>query len=184
MLEQVFSGLFLAIRAVVESLRLLKMPWNDFTSDTVCGGICTPAVCLQASWLCWHVFPVICHLWLPLCDGCDRHAISVWWERLNEGVSDSISLITDSLGNTEIAERAVAFANIWFFLYHPVLWSAPRCCHLPREVSVPWLRPFLWSPQQYFKHFSDLSGFLQAEQLLTFILLLMVVFCPKVVVLT
>lgn len=158
MLEQVFSGLFLAIRAVVESLRLLKMPWNDFTSDTVCGGICAPAVCLQASWLCWHVFPVICQLWLPLCDGCDRRAISVWWEGVNEGVSDSSSLLTDSLGNTGIAEGTLAFAGTCFFPY-PVPWGAPRCWHLPRKVSVPWLRPFLASPQQYFERFPDLSGF-------------------------
>lgn len=48
-LERAFGGLFLAAGAVVESLQLLKMPWNDFTSDIVCGGICAPAVCLQAS---------------------------------------------------------------------------------------------------------------------------------------
>lgn len=172
MLEQVFSGLFLAVRAVVESLQLLKMPWKDFTSDTVCGGICAPAVCLQASWLCWHVFPVICHLWLPLCDACDRRAISVWWERVNEGVSDSSSLITDSLGSAEMAEGTLAFAEIWFFLYHPISWSAPRCCHLPQEISFLPLRPFLGSPQRDFKCFPDLSGILQTEQLLSFILLL------------
>lgn len=149
MLKQVFSGLFLAIRAVVESLRLLKMPWNDFTSDTVCGGICAPAVCLQASWLCWHVFPVICHLWLPLCDGCDRRAISVWWERVNEGVSDSSSLITDSLGNTEITERTLAFADIFFFLYHPVslLPSYPGSIRSMAEA-------FSWIPSAGFKTFS------------------------------
>lgn len=32
MLEQVFSGLFLAIRAVVESVRSLKTPRNDLTA--------------------------------------------------------------------------------------------------------------------------------------------------------
>lgn len=47
--EQVSSGLFIAARAVVESSCLLKTPWNDFTSEAVCGGICAPAVCLQAS---------------------------------------------------------------------------------------------------------------------------------------
>lgn len=43
------------------------------------------------------------------------------------------------------------------------LWPSPifdfsfttpsHCCHLTREASVPWLRPFLGSPQQDSKHF-------------------------------
>lgn len=61
------------------------MPWNDFTGDSVCGGICAPAVCLRASWLCWHVFPVICHPCLPPGDGCDSPAISVWWQPAGRG---------------------------------------------------------------------------------------------------
>lgn len=101
MLEQAFGRLFLAVRAVVESSRLLKMPWSDFTGDIVCGGIRAPAVCLQASWLCWHVFPAICHPWLRQRCGCDRRAISVWWGGWASGeVTAAASLLTawESLG--------------------------------------------------------------------------------------
>lgn len=47
--KRAFGRLFLAVGAVVESSRLLKMPGSDFTGDIVCGGIRAPAVCLQAS---------------------------------------------------------------------------------------------------------------------------------------
>lgn len=76
------------------------------------------------------------------------------------------------LGKCWDGRGTLAFAEIWFFLYHPISWSAPHCCHLPQEIPVLPLRPFLGSPQRDFKHFPDLSGILQAEQLLSFILLL------------
>lgn len=143
MLEQVSSGLFLAARAVAESLRLLKMPWNDFTSDSVCGGICAPAVCLQASWLCWHVFPVICHPCLPLGDGCDRRAISVWWQPGREGrVSDSSSLVTDSLGNAEMA------AGPWPWLVFDFGFATPSL-QLTSLLPPSQPRPCLASAQQF-----------------------------------
>lgn len=171
MLEQVSSGLFLAARAVVESVRLLKMPWNDFTSDSVCGGICAPAVCLQAGWLCWHVFPEICHLCLPpgmAVTGVLSVSDGRGWGRGRWQQQPPHWQLGKRWGGR--GDLGLCQCRVLPLPPRPV--QPPCCCRPPCQLPVP--QPFPWgcSASPWFKWVS---------LLLSFILLLGVAFSPKLI---
>lgn len=135
--EQVSSELFLAARAVVESSCLLKTPWNDFTSDAVCAGICTPAVCLQASWLCWHVFPVICHLCLlwQACYQCLMAGRAQWQQ----------SPVTDSLASAGVPGGPCPWPGLGFPFATPLSCAAHLAAAILPSAVCPPAKAFPWS---------------------------------------
>lgn len=139
-----------------------------FHSDTVCAGICAPAVCLQASWVCWHVFPVICHL-------CLRAAMAV------------TAVLSVSAGERGEWQHSLHWqlgkrwgrTGLWpglalGFLLYPSSASAPRRRRLPGPPV----------PRSLFEMFSWLQWLPPGRTVAELYLVADGVFYPKLVVLT